>query len=160
VKRLEAYIGAEGLPLEPPAIRAFLAAERDRTSAASAAKHYRNLCVYFHWLLAEGEIKEGPMVRVETPKVSEEAKPFVTETELAALLSTTQGQDFEARRDHAIFRILIGTGQRVSGLADLRFNPTDDKEKQRLPRPATAEDLAQGWRDLVGADRQQVGRRD
>jgi site-specific recombinase XerD len=128
VKRLEAYLAAEGLPLESPAIRAFLAAERDRTSPASAAKHYRNLCVYFHWLLAEGEIKEDPMVRVEKPKVPEEAKPFFTEAELAALLKVTQGKDFEARRDHAIIRILIDTGLRVSGLADLRFSPTNDKE--------------------------------
>jgi len=29
-KRLEAYLAAEGLPLEPPGIRAFLVAERDR----------------------------------------------------------------------------------------------------------------------------------
>ena len=43
VKRLEDYLAAEGLPLEAPGIRGFLAAERDRTSPASAAKHYRNL---------------------------------------------------------------------------------------------------------------------
>lgn len=29
VKRLEAYLAAEGLPLDPPSIRAFLAEERD-----------------------------------------------------------------------------------------------------------------------------------
>jgi integrase/recombinase XerD len=127
-KRLEAYLAAEGLPLESPSIRAFLAAERDRTSPASAAKHYRNLCVYFHWLLAEGEIKEDPMVRVDKPKVAEEAKPFFTESELAALLKVTRDQDFEGRRDHAIIRILIDTGLRLSSLANLRFNPTNDKE--------------------------------
>ncbi len=53
VKRLEAYLAARGCHWSPEGIRAFLAAERDRTSPASAAKHYRNLCVYFHWLLAE-----------------------------------------------------------------------------------------------------------
>ena len=47
-KRLEAYLAAEGLPLEPGGIRAFLVAECDRTSPASAAKHYRNLCVHLH----------------------------------------------------------------------------------------------------------------
>jgi hypothetical protein len=85
---LEAYLAAEGLPLEPPSIRAFLAAERDRTSPASAAKHYRNPRVYFRWLLAEDEIKEDPMVRVEKPQVAEEAKPFFTGAELASLLET------------------------------------------------------------------------
>jgi site-specific recombinase XerD len=128
VKRLEAYLASEQLPLEPNAVRGFLAAERDRTSPASAAKHYRNLCVYFNWLLAEDEIKDNPMVRVEKPKVPAEVKPFFTQDELAALLKATRGQDFEARRDHAIVRILIDTGLRVSGLADLRFDPTSDKD--------------------------------
>jgi integrase/recombinase XerD len=127
-KRLEAYLTTEGLPLEPEGIRAFLVAERDRTSPASAAKHYRNLRVYFHWLLTEGEIKEDPMVRVEKPQVAEEAKPFFTDAEPAALLKVTRGQDFEARRDHAIIRVLIDTGIRVSGLANLRFHPTGDKQ--------------------------------
>jgi site-specific recombinase XerD len=128
VKRLEAYLASERVPLEPPAIRAFLAAERERTSPPSAAKHYRNLCVYFRWLEAEGEIKDNPMTRVEKPKVPEEAKPFFSEDELAALLKVTHGLDFESRRDHAIIRILIDTGVRVSGLADLRFHPTNEKE--------------------------------
>lgn len=68
------------------------------------------------------------MVRVEKPHVAEEAKPFFTDAELASLLKVTRGLDFEARRDHAIIRILIDTGLRVSGLANLRFNPTNDKE--------------------------------
>jgi site-specific recombinase XerD len=127
-KRLEAYLTSAGLPLEPEGIRAFLVAERGRTTPASAAKHYRNLRVYFHWLLTEGELKEDPMVRVEKPQVAEEVKPFFTDAELAALLKVTRGQDFEARRDHAIIRVLIDTGIRVSGLANLRFHPTDDKQ--------------------------------
>lgn len=93
------------------------------------------------------------MVRVEKPQVAEEAKPFFAEAELVALLEVTRGQDFEARRDHAILRILIDTGLRVSGLADLRFNPTNEKD----PRPATAEGAAQGRPDLVGADQRQNG---
>jgi len=127
-KRLEAYLATAALPLEASGIRGFLAAERDRTSPASAAKHYRNLCVYFRWLVAEDEIKDNPMVRVEKPKVPEEAKPFFSADELAALLKATRGSDFEARRDHAIMRILIDTGLRVSGLANLRFDPTSDKD--------------------------------
>jgi len=47
------------------------------------------------------------MARVEKPKVSGEAKPFFAEDELAALLKVSKGQDFEARRDHAIIRMLI-----------------------------------------------------
>src|SRR5690242_11640544 len=127
-ERLEAYLSAEGLPLDAASIRGFLAAERDRTTSASAGKHYRNLCVYFRWLVAEGELDDNPMTCVERPKVSDEAKPFFTEGDLAALLKVTKGQDFEARRDHAIIRILIDTGLRASGLANLRFDPADEKQ--------------------------------
>ena len=35
-------------------IRAFLLAECERTSPASAQQHYRNLHVYFQWIDAEG----------------------------------------------------------------------------------------------------------
>lgn len=125
-KRLAAYLAANDLELGAPDIRAFLASERDRTSPASAAKHYRNLCVYFRWLVAEGEADDNPMTRVEKPKVHDEVKPFFSEGELAALLRATRGQDFESRRDHALLRILIDTGLRVSGLADLRFDPADE----------------------------------
>jgi hypothetical protein len=45
-KRLEAYLTTEGFPLEPEGIRASLVAERERTTPAPAAKHYRNLRVY------------------------------------------------------------------------------------------------------------------
>lgn len=127
VERLGGFLDGKGMPLEPKSIRAFLVAERDRTSPASAQKHYRNLHVFFGWLAAEGELEEdNPMLRVEKPEVSEEAKPFFTEDELAALLKVTRGQDFEARRDHAIMRVLIDTGLRVSGVANLRFDPADE----------------------------------
>jgi integrase/recombinase XerD len=83
VKRLEAYLTEAELTLDPASIRAFLAAERERTSPASAAKHYRNLRVYFNWLIAEGEMKDDPMATVEKVKVSPEAKPFFTNAEQA-----------------------------------------------------------------------------
>lgn len=112
----------------PEHIRAFLLAERERTSAASAQKHYRNLHVYFGWIAAEGEREApNPITRVEKPSVPETVKPFLTEADIAALLKTCSGQDFESRRDAAIIRILADTGVRVSGLAGLRFDPDHEE---------------------------------
>jgi site-specific recombinase XerD len=108
-------------------IRAFLLAERERTSPAFAQQQYRNLHVYFRWIETEGErLEPNPMARVEKPSVPEVVKPFFTEAEITALLRTCNGQDFEARRDAAIIRILVDTGARVSGLAGLRFSAEDD----------------------------------
>jgi site-specific recombinase XerC len=68
------------------------------------------------------------MARVEKPAVPEVVKPFFTDDEITALLKACSGQDFEARRDEAIIRVLVDTGVRVSGLADLRFN-ADDQDR-------------------------------
>lgn len=132
VRSLARFLREQGMPddielVDAEHIRAFLVAERERTSPASAQKLYRSLHVYFRWIEAEGERQaHNPMVRVGKPNVPESVKPFFTTDELSKLLTTCRGQDFEARRDTAVIRILVDTGVRVSGLANLRFDPEDE----------------------------------
>lgn len=121
-----AYLEEHGLPadtegVDAPHIRAFLAAEAARTSAVSAHQHYRNLRVLFKWMAKENERKApDPMPRVDPPKTTRQVKPVLVTDQLAALLRTCEGQDFESRRDMAILRIFIDTGVRVSGLANVK----------------------------------------
>jgi site-specific recombinase XerD len=133
VKALHTYLTAQdGMPcdvegVDAEHIRAFLLAEEQRTSAASAAVHFRNLRVFFGWLAREEERSNpNPMDRVEGPQVKKKAKPFFDEGELARLLKTCQGSSFADRRDTAILRVLIDTGLRVSGLANLRYSPDEE----------------------------------
>lgn len=113
--------------VDAPHIRAYLLHEEQRTSAVSAAHHFRNIRVFFGWLATEGERENpNPMDRVEAPKVTKKAKAFFTDSELAALLKTCSGSSFADRRDTAIIRIFIDTGLRVSGLAGLRYDPDDE----------------------------------
>jgi integrase/recombinase XerD len=115
-------------------IRAYLLNEEQRTSAVSAAHHFRNIRVFFGWLASEGERQNpNPMDRVEAPKVTKKAKAFFTEEELARLLKTCSGSSFVDRRDTAIMRIFIDTGLRVSGLAGLRFDPDEDSANDVFP---------------------------
>src|SRR5580658_4219270 len=78
-----AYLVANGLPadsegIDAPHVRAFLAAETSRTSAASSHQHYRNLRVFFKWLAREGErTGPDPMLRVDGPKVTAKIKPML-----------------------------------------------------------------------------------
>jgi site-specific recombinase XerD len=91
--------------------------------------HFRNLRVFFGWLASEEERSNpNPMSRIEGPKVTKKAKPFFDDEELARLLKTCQGSTFADRRDTAILRVLMDTGVRVSGLANLRYNPDDDDQ--------------------------------
>ena len=60
VRALCAFLDAQGMPsdvegLGAEHLRSFLLAEERRTSAVSAAVHFRNLRVYFGWLVREEE---------------------------------------------------------------------------------------------------------
>ena len=122
-----AWLAAQGLPgdtegIDAPHIRAFLAAETERTSAISAHQHYRNLRVLFRWLAKEGErLGPDPMLRVDPPQTSRKVKAILPDDALAKLLRGAEGPTFEARRDTAILRILIDTGMRVSGLGGVQL---------------------------------------
>lgn len=132
VKALHAFLVAQSMPADVESadaehIRAFLLAEEQRTSAVSAAVHFRNLRVFFGWLASEEERSNpNPMARIEGPKVSKKAKTFFSDDELARLLKTCQGSSFADRRDTAIMRVLIDTGMRVSGLANLSYDLDDE----------------------------------
>lgn len=128
VNSLVRYLEGQGAPIEidavePEHVRGFLVAERTRTSDGNAAKHWRNLSVFFTWLTTEGECAVNPMNRVARPKVTLKIKTYLTEAELRRLLKTCEGgSDFESRRDAAILRVFMDTGIRVSGLADIRVS--------------------------------------
>lgn len=131
VKALGAFLASQGMPTDIDGVsaehlRAFLLSEERRTSPVSAAVHYRNLRVFFGWLIREEERSgPNPMERVDKPKVTKKAKPFFDDDELSRLLKVCQGTKFEDRRDMAVIRILIDTGMRVSGLANLRYDAED-----------------------------------
>jgi len=112
----------------PEAIREFLVAERERTSAATAAAHYRNLSVFWKWAVAEGErTSANPMLNVDRIKPPKKVKTFYDDDQLRALLKTCAGTSFEDRRDTAIMRLFMDTGVRVGGLVGIQYAPDDDK---------------------------------
>lgn len=133
--QLAAWLERNGLPdrvgeIEAKHLRAFIAAETERTSAISAHQHFRNLRVLFRWLVREEEIDgPSPVDRVEGPKVTRKVKPILADSQLAAILRTCEGTPvfrgrklavFEQRRDLAILRIMIDTGVRVSGIGNVK----------------------------------------
>lgn len=130
-----AWLAKEKLPadtegIDAPHIRAFLAAETERTSAVSSHQHYRNLRVLFKWLAKEGErLAPDPMPRVDPPKVTKKIKPVLGQDQLAKLLKVCEGTTFETRRDTAIVRMLIDCGVRVSGIGNIRTEDVDLSHK-------------------------------
>ncbi|MFI6910153.1 tyrosine-type recombinase/integrase [Nonomuraea sp. NPDC050394] len=103
------------------------------TSPGNAHKHWRNLKAWFNWLIREEERTVGhPMANVAPPTVPDKAKPVFDDDELRALLKACSGSTFADRRDTAIFRILIDTGMRISGLAGLRYSTDPERSDVKL----------------------------
>lgn len=133
-KALAAWLEARGLSCDVSEVgaaelEAFLAAETERTSAASAGVHFRNLRVFWNWLVAEGEHPgPSPMQALTAPVVTRTRTAPLAEAELRALVQACEGTTFEDRRDLAIVRILIDNGMRISSLAELRYD-ADDPER-------------------------------
>ncbi len=71
--------------------------------------------------MEEGLIRESPMARMRKPRMPEHRPPVLGEPELRALLAACEGQDFAARRDMALVRVFLGTGARLSDIANLRW---------------------------------------
>jgi site-specific recombinase XerD len=107
-------------------IEAYLVDLQDRGHRpATVAQRFRSLQQFFKWLHVEGEIGVTPMAHMRPPAVPEEPPSILREEELRRLLRTTDGQQFENRRDAAILRLLIDTGMRRGEAAGLRVSDID-----------------------------------
>lgn len=128
LQRLASFLTARGMPTDVAAItrehiEEFINDQLARLKPASAANRFASLRPFFAWLVAEGEIRESPMVRMRKPKLPEHAPPVLSDTEIAAVLRAAEGQGFEARRDAALIRVFLSTGARLNEVASLRWTP-------------------------------------
>ena len=90
--------------------------QRDSTSSTVATR-FRGLRRWYNWLVEEEEIDKSPMARMKSPTVDEMPPDVFTDAELSAMLKATEGKEFQARRDHALLRLLIDNGLRRGELA-------------------------------------------
>lgn len=130
VNRWSDWLDVEGLDLDPDQVRAhhidgFIADIIEATSPANGAHHYRNLRVFFAWLVRRGEVTTSPMAQTEPPRVPEKITPLLSDEEHAAVLACCGGKSFADRRDTAIILLLIDTGLRVAELSSIRLDDVD-----------------------------------
>jgi len=128
--RFEAFLYERGMPGDLATIRrehveAFVQHLLERWKPTTAANRYVALNVFFRWALEEGEIRESPMARMRKPRLPELELGVLSETELRAVIAACEGPAFEDRRDMALVRTFIGTGARLSEIANLRWAPED-----------------------------------
>ncbi|MCR4824238.1 MAG: tyrosine recombinase XerD [Bacteroidales bacterium] len=120
--------------LEPRAVRTedverYLAARASAVSKRSQARLLSSLRSFFDWLILEGERKDNPCDRVDTPKLGRYLPAVLSVEEVTAILeSVDTSAGWMGLRDRAILEVLYGCGLRVSEACDLRISHVYLKE--------------------------------
>ena len=128
--RFADFLAAQGMPQDVAAIRrehveAFIEDQLARWRPATALNRYSGLQAFFRWATEEGEVRQSPLAHMHKPKLPETPPAVLTPDELRRILAKCEGPGFEERRDSAIIRTFIGTGARLSEIANLRWTPVD-----------------------------------
>lgn len=154
-QRWASWLSEQGHTLEPADVRAhhvddFIADIIAATSAANGAHHYRNLRVFFGWLVKRQEMLLNPMDQTDPPRVPEKITPLLSDEEHASVLQACAGRDFASLRDTAIILLFIDTGLRVSELAGLTAADVDLVSRQFQVRGKGAKVRLVGFGNAAG----------
>jgi site-specific recombinase XerD len=127
VRRYLAFCAEHDLPavLDRAQAVAFVAALLEHHEPSTASIRQTALRRFSAWLVAEGELDADPLAGLRPPKVDAKVVQVLSDDQLRALLAACQGQDFCARRDEAIVRLLLETGLRASELLGLVVDDVD-----------------------------------
>ena len=129
------WLVAEGRSTELESIdtddcRGFLVDTLARSKPATGAVRYKGLRLAFKFAVADGYLAVSPMDKIAPPSVPENTVPIVTDDDIRAVLSACKGDDFLARRDTAIIRVLFDTGMRRGELVGLAVSDIDVYDEQ------------------------------
>ena len=95
-------------------------------ASATLARKIAATKSFFHWLTAEGLVKEDPTDSLDSPKVGKTIPRTLSPEEVDALLAAPSGRHGpEAVRDAAMLRLLYATGVRVSEMMSLDVDDVD-----------------------------------
>lgn len=90
-----------------------------RARCRSAVKHLYQI------LLQNGERNDHPLARLKNPKPSQTLPPFISETQINALLASPDTDTAHGLRDKALLETLYASGLRVSEAANLTLTELD-----------------------------------
>ena len=83
---------------------------------------YRNLHVFFSWLVAEEMLDLSPMRGMKPPRLPRYAKDFLPEENFRKLLALCPRSDYRGARNAAWLWLLWSTGCRVDELAKIKLS--------------------------------------
>ena len=92
---------------------------------------YRNLRVFFDWMVREEMLQRSPLHRnIPVPKVSRRGKEFLSREDFDRLLAACPANDFRGARNIAWLWLLWTTGCRFDGLAKLKLKDLEWTENR------------------------------
>ncbi len=129
-RQFHRFLVEHGMPTEVAKltsehVETFINELLERHKPATASNRYRALARLCAFLVEEGEVTGSPMARMSPPSVPEDQVPVISDDDLRRLLAAADGNDFDARRDTAMLRLLIGTGMRAAELVNLGLKDID-----------------------------------
>ena len=123
---VEGFLEFAGCPpreVTPGDITSYLGQKADSgLSKRSSARLLSSLRSFFLWCVEEGEIKDNPCDRVDSPKLGKYLPEVLSVDEVTAIIESVDLGKTAGKRDRAILEVLYGCGLRVSELSSLKMS--------------------------------------
>jgi len=95
-------------------------------ASSTVARKVAAIKSFFHYLVAESEIKEDPTYSLDSPKVKKRLPKAITPGEIDRLLQAPAAESGpKAQRDMALLEMLYASGMRVTELVSLNLSDVD-----------------------------------
>ena len=122
------------------AVTRFLAREKARgLKPASLNISLRTIRTFFEWCIKHDHLAVNPAKRVSTPRVVVEPVQFMTDEQIALLLSVTaKDRTVEGVRDGALIRVARDTGVRRGELVGMRLEDVSLEDRTIAVRAITS----------------------
>lgn len=99
----------------------------DGLSKNTVAIHYRNLGVFFNWLVRENFLEDSPLEPVEEPKTPDKYPKVLDKEEIATLLETEKKRSntWAGYRNYVMLLVFIDTGVRLNEFRNAKIEDLD-----------------------------------
>jgi site-specific recombinase XerD len=128
------HLKAQGMPTAARSVRrehveSYIALRRETVKPTTQSLEFRALQQFWKWALEEEEIDRSPMERMKAPKVPDSPVPVVSVDDFRKLLKTTEGRDYNDRRDAALLLTLFDSGMRLGEITGLEVQDVDLRDR-------------------------------
>lgn len=122
---IEAFLGKTGLKateVDSADIADYIASRAGEISERSQSRIISALRSFYDWMILEGEMKENPCDKVDSPKIERYLPEVLSVEEVDAIMDSVDLSTATGIRDRAILETLYGCGLRVSEACSLKIS--------------------------------------